>query len=387
MPSSAGPGEPVNPSSNPLVRLESAGQSVWLDFIERKMLKDGGFRRMIDQDGLRGVTSNPAIFEKAIGESDDYDTSLAAFFARGDTDLKAAFEHLAIADIQDAADQLAGVYARSNGRDGFASLEVSPYLADDVEGTVREGRRLWAAVGRPNLMIKVPATPAGVAAVRELVGEGISVNVTLLFSRVAYLAAVEAHNTGLEMFRAKGGDIAKVAGVASVFVSRIDAEIDKTIEARLSSGGGQDAEALKALRGQVAIANAKAAYRHYLTMVNSPRWQSLAQAGAAPQRLLWASTGTKNPDYSDVLYVEALIGPDTVNTMPPKTMDAFRDHGVVRQALTENIAHAARVLAEVDRLGLDLDAVTGKLLRDGVQLFTAAADSLARVLADKRARL
>ncbi len=236
-------------------------------------------------------------------------------------------------------------------------------------------------------MIKVPATPAGVAAVRELVGEGISVNVTLLFSRVAYLAAVEAHNTGLEMFRAKGGDIAKVAGVASVFVSRIDAEIDKTIEARLSSGGGQDAEALKALRGQVAIANAKAAYRHYLTMVNSPRWQSLAQAGAAPQRLLWASTGTKNPDYSDVLYVEALIGPDTVNTMPPKTMDAFRDHGVVRQALTENIAHAARVLAEVDRLGLDLDAVTGKLLRDGVQLFTAAADSLARVLADKRARL
>lgn len=387
MPSSAGLGEPVNPSSNPLVRLESAGQSVWLDFIERKMLKDGGFRRMIDQDGLRGVTSNPAIFEKAIGESDDYDTSLAAFFARGDTDLKAAFEHLAIADIQDAADQLAGVYARSNGRDGFASLEVSPYLADDVEGTVREGRRLWAAVGRPNLMIKVPATPAGVAAVRELVGEGISVNVTLLFSRVAYLAAVEAHNTGLEMFRAKGGDIAKVAGVASVFVSRIDAEIDKAIEARLSSGGGQDAEALKALRGQVAIANAKAAYRHYLTMVNSPRWQSLAQAGAAPQRLLWASTGTKNPDYSDVLYVEALIGPDTVNTMPPKTMDAFRDHGVVRQALTENIAHAARVLAEVDRLGLDLDAVTGKLLRDGVQLFTAAADSLDRVLADKRARL
>lgn len=377
----------LNVSSNPLVELGSAGQSVWLDFIERKILKNGAFRRMIEQDGLQGVTSNPAIFEKAIGESDEYDAPLKAFFAGGDTDLKAAFEHLAIADIQDAADQLAGVYARTNGRDGFASLEVSPYLADDVEGTVREGRRLWEAVGRPNLMIKVPGTPAGATAIRELVGEGINVNVTLLFSQAAYLATAEAHNAGLEAFQAKGGDIAKVAGVASVFVSRIDAEIDKAIAARLSAGAGQDEGALKALRGQVAIANAKMAYQHYLAMVDSPRWRQLAKAGAAPQRLLWASTGTKSADYSDVLYVEALIGPETVNTMPPKTMDAFRDHGVVGRTLTDNVAHAAHVLAEVERLGLDLEAVTAKLVLDGVQLFVAAADSLNRVLADKRARL
>lgn len=377
----------MNPTGNPLVELERAGQSVWLDFIERKILKDGAFRRLIEQDGLRGVTSNPAIFEKAIGQSDDYDAALKAFLERGGSGVAAAFEHLAVADIQDAADQLADVYARANGRDGFVSLEVSPHLAHDAEGTVLEGRRLWAAVNRPNLMIKVPGTKAGMSAIRTLVSEGINVNVTLLFSQTAYLAAAEAHIAGLEMLKAKGGDISRIAGVASVFVSRIDAEIDKAIDARLTAGAGADEAALKALRGQVAIANAKIAYRRFQGLVDSPRWKALAEAGAAPQRLLWASTGTKDPNYSDVLYVEGLIGPDTVNTMPPKTMDAFRDHGVVRQTLTENLDQAVHVLAEVELLGLDLGGVTTRLVSEGVQLFCNAADSLHGVLAAKGARI
>ena len=374
-------------AGNPLLDLGRLGQSVWLDFIERRILKNGAFRRRIEQDGLSGVTSNPAIFEKAIGQSDDYDAALKAFFERGDADLSAAFESLAVADIQDAADQLADVYARTNGRDGFASLEVSPYLADDVDGTVQEGRRLWQAVGRPNLMIKVPGTKAGVSAVRTLVSEGINVNVTLLFSQAAYLAVSEAHVAGLEAFKANGGDVARVAGVASVFVSRIDAEIDKAIGARLGQGAGAQEAALKALLGRVAIANAKVAYQHFLKMLDSPRWKRLAEAGAAPQRLLWASTGAKNPDYSDVLYVESLIGPETVNTMPPKTMDAFSDHGVARLTLTEDVDQAVHALAEVERLGLDLDGVTDRLVLDGVRLFADAADSLRDVLAAKRAKI
>ncbi len=370
--------------TNPLIALEQAGQAVWLDFIERKILENGAFKKLVDDDHLRGVTSNPSIFEKAIGESDEYDAAVKAFVDKADADVSAVFDHLAIADIQAAADQLKPVYERTQGRDGFVSLEVSPYLAMDTEQTIAEARRLWAAVNRPNLMIKVPGTAPGVPAIRTLIGEGINVNVTLLFALDAYKAVAEAHMAGLEALKASGRDIAKVAGVASFFVSRIDSEIDKKIDARLKAGAGADEAALKAVRGQVAIANAKIAYQHYLTMIASPRWQALAAAGAQPQRLLWASTGTKDPAYSDVLYIETLIGPDTVNTMPPKTMDAFRDHGTVRPTLTEDIPGAEHILAEAQRLGLDLDGVTDKLVTDGVRQFADAADKLYGAVARKR---
>jgi transaldolase/glucose-6-phosphate isomerase len=371
--------------TNPLIELERAGQSAWLDFIERRMLETGAFAEMITRDGLTGVTSNPAIFEKAIADSTDYDAAVRAFLAGGDAEVEAVFEHLAIADIQAAADQLRAVHERTGGRDGFVSLEVSPYLAMDTEGTIAAARRLWAAVDRPNLMIKVPGTAPGVPAIRTLIGEGINVNVTLLFSVDAYLAVAEAHVAGLEARKAAGGDISRLAGVASFFVSRIDTEIDKLIDARLAPGEGPNTAQLKAVRGQVAIANAKIAYQRYQALIASPRWAALAAAGAQPQRLLWASTGTKNPDYSDVLYIETLIGPDTVNTIPPKTMDAFRDHGVVRQTLTENVYEAARVLDQAKHMGLDLEAVTDRLVVEGVRQFADAADKLYAAVAGKRA--
>ncbi|HEX4181395.1 MAG TPA: bifunctional transaldolase/phosoglucose isomerase [Caulobacteraceae bacterium] len=369
--------------TNPLLQLSDAGQAVWLDFIERKILEDGAFKKLIDQDGLKGVTSNPSIFEKAIGESDAYDAPLKAFVEKTDGETATVFEHLAIADIQAAADQLRGVHDRLRGQDGFVSLEVSPYLANDTEATVAEARKLWKAVGRPNLMVKVPGTKAGVPAIRRLISEGININVTLLFGLDAYRAVAEAYMAGLEDRKAGGGDIGRLASVASFFVSRIDSQIDGAIDKRLAAGAA-DAADLRRVRGQVAIANAKIAYQHYLEMIETPRWKALVAAGAKPQRLLWASTGTKNPDYSDVLYVETLIGPDTVNTMPPKTMDAFRDHGTVRRSLTENVDQAKAVLALTETLGLDLDGVTARLVEDGVKQFADAADKLYGAVAGKR---
>jgi transaldolase / glucose-6-phosphate isomerase len=372
--------------TNPLLQLSDAGQAVWLDFIERKILGDGSFKKLIDEDGLKGVTSNPSIFEKAIGESADYDAPLKAFVEASDGETSAVFEHLAIADIQAAADQLRPVYDRLDAKDGHVSLEVSPYLAKNTEATLAEARRLWAAVDRPNLMIKVPGTAAGVPAIRQLIAEGININVTLLFGLKAYDAVAEAHLAGLEERKAKGGQISKIASVASFFVSRIDSQIDAAIDKRLAAGGA-DADDLKRVRGQVAIANAKIAYQHYLELTKSPRWKTLADAGAQPQRLLWASTGTKNPDYSDVLYVETLIGPETVNTMPPKTMDAFRDHGKVRPSLTENVEEARSLLTLTEKLGLALDGVTTRLVEDGVKQFADAADKLYGAVAAKRIKV
>ncbi|MDB5463789.1 MAG: bifunctional transaldolase/phosoglucose isomerase [Phenylobacterium sp.] len=371
--------------TNPLQQLGEAGQAVWLDFIDRKILETGGLKRLIAEDGLKGVTSNPSIFEKAIGEGSDYDDRIRELLAQGVTEAAEVFEHLAISDIRDAADQLRPVHDATNGADGFVSLEVSPYLALDADGTVTEARRLWRAVGRPNLMVKVPGTEAGYQAIRTLVGEGININVTLLFALKAYLAVAEAHIAGLEAFSAGGGDVGKVAGVASFFVSRIDTQIDKKIDQRVADGD-KDADRLKALRGKVAIANAKVAYQEYLKLIDTPRWKALAAAGARPQRLLWASTGTKDPAYSDVLYVENLIGPDTVNTMPPKTMDAFRDHGRVAETLTQDVPEAERVLAEAERLGLDLEGVTRDLVTDGVKLFSDAADKLLAAVRSKLAQ-
>ena len=366
--------------TNPLRELGDAGQAVWLDYLHRKILEDGELKRLIADDGVKGLTSNPAIFEQAIGGGDAYDAALAALLQHGDAEIMTLYEHLAIADIKGAADAFRPLYDKLSGRDGYVSLEVSPYLAMDTDATVSEAQRLWRAVDRPNLMIKVPGTAPGVPAIRVLIGQGINVNVTLLFGIDAYLAVAEAHMAGLEALSAAGGDVSKVHSVASFFVSRIDGLIDKAIDARSD-------EAARPLRGKVAIANAKIAYQRYLEMIETPRWQALAAAGASPQRLLWASTGTKDPAYSDVLYVESLIGVDTVDTVPPKTLAAFRDHGVVSASLTADVDGAREVLAQTQALGLDLDGVTTALVEDGVTKFADAFDALLAAVADKRAKI
>jgi transaldolase/glucose-6-phosphate isomerase len=371
--------------TNPLQQLGELGQAIWLDYIDRGMLDSGRLKRLIAEDGLKGVTSNPAIFEKAIGEGSDYDERIRAIASGQRASAAEVFDRLALADVRDAADQLRPVYDRLAGADGFVSLEVAPRLAFDTEGTITEARRLWAAVGRPNVMIKVPGTKPGYAAIRALVGEGINVNVTLLFALEAYLAVADAHMAGLEARLAAGGDISRLAGVASFFVSRIDTRIDAKIDQRVAAGD-PDAARLRALRGQVAIANAKVAYQRYLERLETSRWKALTAAGARPQRLLWASTGTKDAAYSDVHYVEALIGPDTVNTVPPTTLDAFRAHGRVEPTLTRDAPAAERVLADAERLGLDLTGVTQELVDDGVRLFADAADKLLGAVDAKLAR-
>jgi transaldolase/glucose-6-phosphate isomerase len=370
-------------TSNPLKTLEQFGQSPWLDFIERQFLTEGKLQPMIEQDGLKGMTSNPSIFEKSMGHGTNYDTGFKALAAQCDHDAQTIYESLAIQDIQHAADLLRPVYERTHGVDGYVSLEVSPYLALRTDETVSEARRLWKLVDRPNLMVKVPGTGAGASAIRTLIGEGMNINVTLLFSQSAYEGVAEAFVTGLENYRSAGGDVSLVASVASFFVSRIDTQIDKQIDERVKVAGG-DTEALMRLRGKVAIANAKLAYQHYLALIGSQRWKALAAAGAMPQRLLWASTGVKDPAYPDTLYVEELIGRNTVNTMPPATMDAYRAHGHGKEALTVGVEDAKEVLATARRLGLDLDKVTHDLVVDGVTQFAKAADDLLGAVAAKR---
>ena len=358
--------------------LEQHGQAVWLDFVDRKFLAEGGLEKLVAEDGLSGVTSNPSIFEKAMGHGNAYDASLAEF-DRGSPDASAMarYEHLAIEDIQTAADTLRPVYDRLGAKDGYVSLEVSPYLANDTDATIAEAARLWAAVDRPNLMIKIPGTAAGVPAIAATIDAGINVNVTLLFAIDAYKAVAEAFVAGLEKRSGRGEPIDRIASVASFFVSRIDAKIDAAID------DGTGSEAAKALRGKVAIANAKAAYAWYQEFIAADRWQALAAKGAMPQRLLWASTSTKDPDYPDTLYVDTLIGPNTVNTFPPKTMDAFRDHGSAAETLTDDIEGAKQVLADAERLGLDLNGVTDTLVIEGVASFAKSFDDLLGAIAAK----
>ena len=367
-----------------LQQLNAAGQAVWLDFVDRTFLADGGLRKLVAEDALTGVTSNPSIFEKAMGSGDAYDAGFSDFLGKADASVVGTYEQSAITDIQAAAGDLKPAYDRLEGRDGYVSLEVSPYLALDTQGTIAEARRLWGEVDRPNLMVKVPGTEAGVPAIRQLIADGLNINVTLLFALDAYKAVAEAYIAGLEARVKAGEPIDRVASVASFFVSRIDAQIDKAIDGRVEAGDA-DAAALKALRGKVAIANAKLAYVHYQELIASDRWKALAAKGAMPQRLLWASTGVKDKAYPDTLYIDTLIGPDTVNTMPPKTMDAFRDHGAVAETLTEDVDGARHVLAEAERLGLDLGGVTARLVEDGVRLFADAADTLLGAVAGKRA--
>src|SRR4051794_13812955 len=371
---------------NPVKTLENHGQAIWLDFLARGFVTKGDLKALIDTDGVKGVTSNPSIFEKAIGSSDEYDGAIGQALKKGDRPVADLFEHVAIEDIQNAADVLRPVYDRLKGEDGFVSLEVSPYLAMDTKGTVVEAERLWKNVKRKNLMVKVPATPEGLPAIEQLIGEGISINITLLFSQKVYRQVAEAYLDGLEKYVAGGGNPSHVASVASFFVSRIDSSVDKQLDEKIAKANDpSEKERLAALKGKVAIANAKMAYQDYKKLFAGPRWEKLAAKGAKPQRLLWASTGTKNKDYSDVLYVEELIGPNTVNTVPPATLDAFRDHGKLRDSLEENVEDAASVLEELAKSGISLDAITAELVVDGVKLFADAADKLYGAVAHKRA--
>jgi transaldolase/glucose-6-phosphate isomerase len=359
---------------NPLVEVLGFGQSIWYDNIRRSLLASGELERMVAEDGLRGVTSNPAIFEKAITGSDDYAAEIARLRASGVDDAKEIYERLAIRDIQDAADVLRPVYDETEGGDGYVSLEVSPALAHDTEATIAEAERLWAAVDRENLMVKVPATPAGVPAIRALIGRGMNVNVTLLFSQRAYEDVAEAYIAGLEDYSAAGGDVSRVASVASFFISRIDSAAD----ARLAE---LDSPIARHLGGKVAIANAKLTYQRSKELYASQRWASLAARGAQIQRLLWASTSTKNPKYRDVVYVEELIGSGTVDTVPPATFDAFRDHGKPRAGLDEGLEEAHDAMTTLAELGIDFDAVTAALLDDGLRLFAEAFDDLLAAVA------
>jgi len=378
---------PLNPSQprleNPLRQLRGCGQSPWLDYLKRSLVESGDLARMIAQDGVKGVTSNPSIFEKAIAGSDEYAGAIRDFLAQGDRDAGQIYEHLAFADIRAAADALAPVYQDTGGRDGYVSLECSPHLANDTEATVAEAQRLWKAIDRSNLMIKVPATPAGLPAIRRLIAAGVNVNVTLLFSVEVYDQVAQAYIAGLEDFARNGGDISHVASVASFFISRIDTAVDKKLDAL------PDRRMAEGLRGKAAIVNARVAYRRFLEVFEGPRWHALAARGAQTQRLLWASTGVKDPTYKDTLYVEELIGPDTVNTMPPATMDAFRDHGevvcnVIQQEL-KGVRRERSVLVELRDQGISLDDITHDLLDDGVKQFADAFEKLFAALEKQRA--
>src|SRR5208282_5944645 len=364
-------------AANPLTQLQTFGQSIWLDYIRRDLLKGGELQRLIKEDCLRGMTSNPAIFEKAIAGSTQYQDFLDSLAGRTDLDAKGRYELLAIRDIQDAADLLRPVYQSTKKRDGYVSLEVSPYLAHDTNGTLDEARRLWKSVARENLMIKVPGTVEGIPAFRQLIGEGINVNVTLLFAQGVYEEVAAAFIDGVEKFAATGGDVSKLASVASFFISRIDSLVDSLANEQLKKESDTARKAkLQSILGKVAIANGKLTYEAYQRIFSSPRWKALAAKGAQTQRVLWASTSTKNPQYRDVVYIEELIGPDTVNTVPPATLDAFRDHGKPRASLTENLEAARKTMADLAGVGIVMKDVTDKLTTDGVKLFADAFDTL-----------
>jgi transaldolase len=378
-PSSPPVGEIMNnagDTTDPLARLTAAGQSVWLDYIRRGMLDDGELERMIRDASLRGVTSNPTIFEQAIGGSSDYDAALEDL---GDGELSAGeiFEQLAVDDIRRAADLFRPVYDRSEGADGFVSLEVSPELADDTEATLDEARRLWQAVDRPNLMIKVPGTAAGVPAVEQLLLEGKNVNITLLFSLDDHARVMEAYLSSLERRAAEGLPVDRVASVASFFISRVDTAVDAQLEQRIEAATDDaERERLRGLLGRAAIANAKLAYRQFSEVFGGERFAKLREKGARVQRPLWASTSTKNPEYRDVIYVEELIGPDTVNTMPLATVEAFADHGVVARTIDQDVARAESDLRALAEAGIEMEAVTTALQTEGVEKFADSFRSL-----------
>lgn len=366
---------------NPLVELHAFGQSFWYDNIRRDFLTDGTVQALIDEDGLRGMTSNPTIFEKAIAGTDNYDEQIAELTAHG-ADVESIYEALVLADIQAACDLFAPLFRQSNGGDGFVSLEVSPRLANDTEETIHEARRLNAAVDRPNVMIKVPATAEGIPAIRALIGEGINVNITLMFNMAHYEAVARAYIDGLRDWMARGGDPRQVVSMASYFVSRVDTIVDKRLAAL-------DDPAAAALMGKAAIANSRLVYQRYKEIFRDQagEFADLAAAGAPVQRLLWASTGTKNPAYSDTRYIDELIGPDTVTTIPPATIDAFRDHGAVANTLESNLDEARLVFDHLAELQVDIDNLTEQLQIDGVAAFIKSFDSLLATITAKQSGL
>tara|TARA_R110001592_G_scaffold150843_1_gene376866 strand:- start:390 stop:1508 length:1119 start_codon:yes stop_codon:yes gene_type:complete len=368
-------------TKNPLKQLESFGQSIWLDYIRRDLISSGELARLIEEDGLRGMTSNPAIFEKAIVDSDDYDSEISAMVKDGQ-DATAIYEALSQEDVRSAADVFRPLYDSSKGGDGYVSLEVNPHLAHDTEGTVAEARRLWAALDRPNVFIKVPATRNGLAAIRQIISDGINVNVTLIFGVPRYREVVEAFIAGLEDRAAQGKPIDHIASVASFFISRIDALVDPMLEKHIAAGGPQGDEAKKA-HGEVAISSGKVAFALYKDIFGSDRFKKLAEQGAQTQRLLWASTSTKNPAFKDVKYVEALIGPHTVNTAPMETIEAYRDHGEPADRLEAGLDAAQEVMGGLPQLDIDIDAVTQQLEDEGVDKFNTPFDKLMDALADQ----
>jgi len=369
--------------TNPLQELGTLGQSIWLDYIRRDLMSSGRLRRLIAEDGLRGMTSNPAIFEKAIAESHDYDDDIRAMAHKGSGTM-AIYEALSQGDVRSAADAFRPVYDGTDGKDGYVSLEVNPHLAHDTKGTIAEACRLWAVLERPNVFIKVPATANGLLAIAQLIGEGININVTLLFGLPRYRQVAEAYLAGIEARAAQGKDITQVASVASFFVSRIDALVDPLLETIIASGG-KGADLARRTQGQVAIASAKMAYQVYKDAFGGSRFSKLAAQGARTQRLLWASTSTKNPKYADVKYVEALIGQNTVNTAPLETIDAYRDHGKPEARLEQGIDEASRVLEALPELGINIDTVTKQLEDEGVDKFNKPFDALLATLV-KRAQ-
>ncbi len=368
-------------ANNPLEQLETLGQSIWLDYIRRDLIADGGLRRLIEEDGLRGMTSNPAIFEKAIVDSHDYDEDIRIMAARGMA-APEIYESISQRDVQSAANVFRPLYDRTDGRDGYVSLEVNPHLAHDTNGTLGEARRLWAALNRPNVFIKVPATDEGLPAIRQLISEGINVNVTLIFGLPRYRQVAEAYAAGIESRSSQGKSVKHVASVASFFVSRIDALVDPLLQLIVVQGD-KEADIAKEALGQVAVASAKIAYQTYKEIFGSARFRSLAMQGARVQRLLWASTGTKNPEYSDVKYVEALIGRDTVNTAPVETLDAYRDHGDPQDRIEQDMFEAARVLSLLPELDIKLDSVTQQLEDEGITKFNQPFDKLMKAVSER----
>ena len=361
-------------SNNPLRQLHAAGQSIWLDFIDRTFLSEPALERMIREDALSGMTSNPTIFEKALAQGSAYDEQLRS--APEGLNVAAMFELVATDDVRTACDAFRAVYDESAGHDGFVSIEVSPALAHDADGTIAEAHRLWRTVDRPNVMVKVPGTPEGARAVRRLVADGINVNITLLFAIEAYRAIIDTYLDALEERASKGQALGGIASVASFFVSRVDTEVDGRLQIKAAAADGAEGDRLLALRGKAAIANAKLAYALFQEKFSGPRWDALRGKGARVQRPLWASTSTKNPAYRDVIYVEELIGPETVNTMPPQTVEAFRDHGIVRRTVDADVDGARRVIRDLEAAGIPMRDVTDKLLADGLASFQKSFDSL-----------
>jgi transaldolase len=364
--------------TSPLNQLETLGQSLWLDYIRRDLIVSGELRRLIEEDGLRGMTSNPAIFEKAIIDSHDYDTDIRSMALEG-KNAQSIFETLTQRDVRMAADEFRPVYERMDGKDGYVSLEVNPHLAHDTKGTIEEARRLWGSLGRPNVFIKVPATIEGLPAITQLTSEGINVNITLLFGLPRYRQVAEAYISGIEARLAQGKAVKRVASVASFFLSRIDTLVDPLLEKTIAHGGNSADLARQAL-GQVAIASARMAYQIYKKIFNGERFKKLTEHGARVQRVLWASTGAKNPKFSDVKYVEALIGPDTINTVPVETLNAFRDHGTAKALLERDVGKAAGIVKRLPEIGIDIDSITQQLEDEGVEKFNKPFDTLMEVL-------